>query len=81
MKTYQSKFYHNKHSEDRDKFLIERFGQQWLWEMKSRGYFGGEWSDSVVGTPKKSENWRSRAYDSEGREILLDEVYIDARSA
>jgi len=49
---YQSTKYHNSHSEARDKFLIENFGEEWLRDMKSKGHFGGDWCPTMIGQPK-----------------------------
>jgi len=80
MKTFQSKFYHNKHSEQRDNFLTEMFGVEWLKDMKSNGYFGNDWDLSIIGTPK-GENWKSVAYDKDGNIFQNEEVDLDASSS
>ena len=49
---YQSTKYHNSHSEARDKFLIENFGEEWLAEMKAHGHFGGDGWPAMIGKPK-----------------------------
>ena len=49
---YQSTKYHNSHSEARDKFLIENFGEEWLADMKAQGHFGGDWCPAMIGKPK-----------------------------
>lgn len=77
-KTYQSKYYHNNHSEQRDAFLIEQFGEEWLHEMKAKGYFGGDWCEAVIGTPKP-EGARSCYIDQNGNEqVIGEEVDLDA---
>jgi len=78
-KIFQSKYYHNEHSRQRDEFLTEMFGEEWLVKMKAKGYFGGDWPDNIIGTLKTGENWKSRAYDADGNEIkLYEEVDLDA---
>tara|TARA_Y100000034_G_scaffold130189_1_gene188018 strand:+ start:479 stop:733 length:255 start_codon:yes stop_codon:yes gene_type:complete len=68
--TYQSKYYHNTHSEKRDEFLIEEFGEEWLKDMKAKGHFGGEHPLELVGKPK-GKNWRSSP-------VIGEEVDLDA---
>lgn len=80
LKLYQSKYYHNEHSRQRDRFLIQNFGEEWLKDMKSRGFFGGDFPDEIVGTLKEGD-WRSRAYDASGNEFkCFEEVDLDASS-
>ena len=50
--TYESDFYHNGHSQQRDRLLIEIHGEAWLKEQKAKGLYGGDWPDDIVGTPK-----------------------------
>jgi len=80
LKTFQSKYYHNKHSEQRDAFLIENFGEEWLINMKKKGYFQGEWPDELVGT-LKGPNWKSKAFDKDGKLFKIKEVDLDASSS
>lgn len=78
LKLYQSRYYHNKHSHQRDRFLIEQFGEEWLNNMKTKGFFGGDFPDEIVGTLKEGE-WRSRGYDADGNEFkYFEEVDLDA---
>jgi len=80
LKLYQSKYYHNEHSKQRDRFLTEEFGEEWLKTMKSKGYFGGDFPDEIVGTLKVGE-YRSRGYDKDGNEYkFFEEVDLDASS-
>jgi hypothetical protein len=79
-KTYQSDYYHNEHGNDRDKFLIEEFGEEWLKDMKAKGYFGGDWSEDIVGT-KKVGNTKS-GYIKDGEVVALgEEIFLDASSS
>jgi len=50
--TYDSDFYHNGHGQQRDRLLIELYGEEWLKEQKSKGFYAGDWADEVVGTKK-----------------------------
>lgn len=77
MKTYQSKYYHNEHSNQRDRFLIENFGEDWLNDMKSKGYFGGDWPEEIIGNEKDG---LSIAYDKDGNIFKTEEIYLDASS-
>lgn len=78
MITFQSKYFHNKHSEQRDNFLIENFGEEWLKDMKVKGYFGGDWPEELIGTLKPWKNWHSKAYDANGNIFKNREVDLDA---
>jgi hypothetical protein len=69
--TYQSKYYHNTHGQKRDEFLTEKFGEEWLKNMKSKGFFGGDWPDEMIGKPKEGPDWKSFP-------VLGEEVYLDA---
>lgn len=66
---YQSRYYHNTHSEKRDEFLITNFGEDWLKNMKAKGYFGGDWCSTMIGKPK-GYPWKSSP-------VLGKEVFID----
>ena len=66
---YQSRYYHNTHSEKRDEFLIANFGEDWLKDMKQKGYFGGDWCPTLIGKPKGNP-WKSSP-------VLGKEVFID----
>ena len=80
LKLYQSKYYHNEHSRQRDRFLTQNFGEEWLKDMKSKGFFAGDFPDEIVGTLKEGE-WRSRAYDASGNEFkCFEEINLDASS-
>lgn len=50
--TYRSNFIHNGHSIQRDKLLIEIYGEQWLREQKAKGMYGGDWPEEMLGQPK-----------------------------
>lgn len=50
--TYDADFYHNGHGQQRDKLLIELYGEKWLQEQKELGYYGGDWPSSVIGSKK-----------------------------
>jgi hypothetical protein len=78
LKLYQSKYYHNEHSHQRDRFLVKNFGEEWLKDMKSKGFFGGDFPDEIIGTLKEGD-WRSRDYDASGNEFkCFEEVDLDA---
>jgi len=66
---YQSRYYHNTHSEKRDDFLIANFGEDWLKDMKYKGHFGGDWCPSMIGQPK-GQPWKSSP-------VLGKEIFID----
>lgn len=51
--TYDSDFYHNGHGNQRDKLLIEMYGEKWLQEQKALGFYGGDWPDSLIGVKKE----------------------------
>jgi len=80
LKTFQSKYYHNKHSEQRDAFLIKNFGEEWLNKMKEKGYFQGDWPDEIVGT-LKGPDWKSKSFGKDGKPFKNKEVYLDASSS
>ena len=69
--TYKSDFYHNGHSQQRDRLLIKIYGEEWLREQKSKGYFGGDWPSDVVGTPKPEP---SGYLDSDGSLVTVGNV-------
>jgi hypothetical protein len=69
--TYESDFYHNGHSEQRDRLLIEMYGEQWLADMKAQGHYGGDWPEEIVGTPKTGP---SGYYDENGDLRTIGEV-------
>lgn len=50
--TYESDFYHNGHGQQRDQLLIELYGEEWLKEQKSKGFYGGDWREEIIGTTK-----------------------------
>lgn len=50
--TYDSDFYHNGHGQQRDKLLIELYGEEWLKQQKEKGFYGGDWPDHMLGTKK-----------------------------
>jgi len=68
--TYQSKYYHNTHGQKRDEFLIAKFGEEWLKDMKAQGYFGGDHPEEIIGTLKEGPDWKS--WPVVGEEINLD---------
>ena len=71
--TFQSEFYHNGHSMQRDRLLIEIHGEEWLKEQKAKGLYGGDWPDEIIGTPK---NGQSGYINDEGRLVTHGEVVI-----
>lgn len=71
--TYQSDFYHNGHSEQRDRMLIEMYGEQWLRDMKAKGYYGGDWPEEMIGKPKQGP---SGYYDDQGNVTTCGEVVV-----
>ena len=76
-KTFQSKYFHNNHSERRDAFLTEMFGEEWLRDMKAKGYFGGDWCPTMVGT-EKPEGAKSGYIDTEGNfRVAGEEIDLD----
>lgn len=54
--TYKSDFIHNGHSMQRDRMLIEMYGEEWLKEQKAKGLYGGDWPEEVIGQPKMEES-------------------------
>lgn len=77
--TYQSKYYHNEHSKQRDRFLISQFGKEWLTEMKNKGYFNGDFPEEMVGKLKEGD-YRSKSFDKNGNEVFNKEINLDASS-
>jgi len=63
--TYDSDFYHNGHGQQRDKLLIELYGEEWLKEQKAKGFYGGDWPDLVVGTKKDVYHPVEKIYTNE----------------
>jgi len=53
---FKSDFYHNGHSMQRDRLLICIHGKKWLEDMKAKGYFGADWPDEIIGTPKEGDS-------------------------
>lgn len=51
--TYDAEFYHNGHGMQRDRMLIEMYGEEWLREKKAQGLYGGDWPEEMVGKPKE----------------------------
>lgn len=79
LKLYQSKYFHNEHSKQRDRFLVELHGEEWLKDMKSKGFFGGDFPDEIVGTLKPWDDKRSQGFDENGNPFLgYEEVDLDA---
>lgn len=61
--TYDAPFYHNGHSMQRDRLLIELYGEEWLKEQKAKGFYGGDMPAELVGQPKEG---KSGYYDCDG---------------
>ena len=81
-KTYQSDYYHNGHGKDRDDWLREEFGQEWLDDMKAKGYFGGDWCESIVGTKKEGDPTTYYIDPETGEKAVLgEEIFLDAGSS
>lgn len=72
--TYDSDFYHNGHSDQRDRLLIELYGEKWLKEQKSLGYYGGDWPDSIIGTKKDLYEPLDHAYTEIVKLKSIDEL-------
>lgn len=70
--TYRSTFIHNGHSEQRDKFLIEMYGEEWLNDQKAKGLYGGDWPESDVGHPKPDIS----GYIEDGKITTIGDVVI-----
>jgi len=68
--TYQSKYYHNTHSEKRDEFLVANFGKEWLKEMKEKGHFGSDTPEELIGTLKEGKS----------SPVVGEEIDLDAGS-
>ena len=70
--TYESDFYHNGHGQQRDRLLIELYGEAWLAEQKAKGLYGGDWPEEMIGKPKEGQSGYVKPDGTLG--IATDEV-------
>lgn len=69
--TYDADFYHNGHSMQRDRLLIELYGEEWLREQKSKGFYGGDFPEEMLGKPKQG---KSGYLDKDGKLVQHGKV-------
>lgn len=74
--TFKSDFFHNGHSMQRDRLLIEIYGEDWLREQKAKGLYGGDWPEEIIGTPREGQS----GYLNEQGELVQAGEVVEIKS-